>query len=63
MQWNQKRPPDERLREHVLPIFQKELRCWCEDPSLWPQPLTLELIAEQSGADQTARSVTHNTDR
>ncbi|EAQ69435.1 hypothetical protein SynRS9909_01319 [Synechococcus sp. RS9909] len=37
-------PPNERLREHVLPIFREELRCWCEDPSLWPQPLTLELF-------------------
>jgi hypothetical protein len=41
---DQDRPPEERLREHVLPIFQEELRCWCEDPSLWPQPLSLELF-------------------
>ncbi len=41
---DQDRLPEERLREHFMPIFQEELRCWCEDPSLWPQPLTLELF-------------------
>ncbi|EAQ69413.1 hypothetical protein SynRS9909_01344 [Synechococcus sp. RS9909] len=41
---DQDRPVEERLREHVLPIFREELRCWCEDPSHWPQPLTLELF-------------------
>lgn len=36
----------EFIAEHAVELFEAELADWCEDDSLWPNPLTPALFAE-----------------